>query len=188
MDRAEVGHARGPEVVEPLEGARRRAQHRPIRWAPARGVGEHVGEEQPLRQLDALLVGELALQLGGDAGAGGREPGKALGRVEHELLVAQLDGEVVGEHGVDSLDVRAQEALAGGVQGIGDRTRRRLLALGAPLADREVAEQRLALGQELARGGGVGLERTGRLGRSRLPGDYVLVGEPDCFEHPVNMS
>ena len=72
VDRAQVGHPAGAEVVQPLERLGGRAQHRPDQVGPGARGREHLREEQPLGQLHTLLLGELALQLGGDAGARGR--------------------------------------------------------------------------------------------------------------------
>ena len=110
-------------------------------------------EQDALGELDALLVRELALQLGGHLRARGRRPG-ALGCRVEQLLVAQLDREAVGEHRVGSLGVHAQEAIAGGVELGGERL---AVAVGQP------AQQRLAIDQVPAGGGCVGLERPRQL-------------------------
>ena len=72
------------------------------RWRPGARAREHVGGEQSLGELEALLVGEHSLALGLHLGAAGRQAGEALGRVVDEVLEAQRASEVVGERRVRS--------------------------------------------------------------------------------------
>ena len=71
-----------------------------------------MGDEQPLRDLRALLLALEVLGLGVDLRAGGDEPGEALGGAVDQLVEAQRGGVVVGEGRVELLGVLAQVALA----------------------------------------------------------------------------
>ena len=84
--RAEVGDAGGAEVIEPLERLLGRAQHRPHEVRAGLGVGEHVREQQPLRDLQPVLVGERALVLGGQFVAARHEPGHPLGGAREQCF------------------------------------------------------------------------------------------------------
>ena len=106
---AEIGDARCAELVEPLERGLGRAQHRPHEMRPAARRGENVREEDALRDLDALLVGQLALPLDGDLVPRRHETGETLGRRVDEVLVAHGAAQVVRELDVDSLCVLAEE-------------------------------------------------------------------------------
>ena len=71
-----------------------------------------MGEQQPLRDLDALLLALRVLGLRLDLGPRGHEPRVALGGAIDQLVEAQRRREVVGQLGVELLGVLAQEALA----------------------------------------------------------------------------
>ena len=73
---AEVDLAGAREVVEPVERELRRAQHHVDQVAAGARGGEHVGEEQALRDLDALLVRLRAVALALDLARVGASPGK----------------------------------------------------------------------------------------------------------------
>ncbi len=76
-DRAEVDAARSPEVVEPAERRCGRLRHRVHEVEAGARVGEHVGDEDPLVDLEPLLVLLEELSLGLDRGAGRQLLGKA---------------------------------------------------------------------------------------------------------------
>ncbi len=106
---AEVGDARCAELVEALERGLGRAQHRPDEMRPAAGRSEDVGKKQALRDLDALLVGQLALPLDRDLVPRRHQTGEALRRGVHEVLVAHGEAQVVSQLDVDRLCVLAEE-------------------------------------------------------------------------------
>ena len=64
-------------------------------------------EEEALRDLEALLARQRALELGVHRLPVWRQAGEALGRVVDQLLVAYVAAEVLGQGVVDRLDVRA---------------------------------------------------------------------------------
>ena len=86
-----------------------RAQHRPDEMRSAARRGEDVREEEALRDLDALLVGQLALALDRDLVPRRHETGIAFGRGVDEVLVAHGVAQVVGQLDVDRLRVLAEE-------------------------------------------------------------------------------
>ena len=112
MGAAEVDLATGAQLVEALERLHRRAQHRPDEVRPRARRGEHVGDEQPLGDLHALLLALQMLGLRVDLCARGDQPRKALRGAVDELVEAQRRGVVVGQGRVELLGVLAQEALA----------------------------------------------------------------------------
>ena len=69
-------------------------------------------EEEALRDLDALLVGQPALGLGGQLIPAGDQPRVSLCGGVEQLIVAQRLREAIGELVVDRLGVRAQEPIA----------------------------------------------------------------------------
>ena len=71
-----------------------------------------MGQQQPLRDLGALLLALQVLGLGLHLGVGGDQPREALGGAVDQLVEAQRGGVVVGEGRVELLGVLAQEALA----------------------------------------------------------------------------
>ena len=75
---AEVARSRTAEAVEQRQRLRLRLRHRVHQMRAAARVGEHVGEEDPLLDLEALLVLLQQLALGVDRGAGRQEVGVAL--------------------------------------------------------------------------------------------------------------
>ena len=114
---AEIGDAGRAELVETRERGLGRAEHRPdeMRAAPRRR--EHEREEEALRDLDALLLGERRARARLRRLRARRdEPREALGGGVDELLVPDRPAEVVGQRGVDRLGVGAQEAGARGVE------------------------------------------------------------------------
>ena len=112
VDRAEVGRTGAAEVVEPLERLSGGSEHRPDEVRSGAGRGEHVREKEALGDLDALLVGQPALGLGGQLIAAGDEPRVALRGGLEQLVVAQRLREAVGELVIDRLGVRAQEPVS----------------------------------------------------------------------------
>ena len=110
--RAEVGDAGGAEVVEALERLRGRAQHRPHEVRARGGRGEHVREQQALRDLEPLLVGQRPRVLGLQRLARGHQPRHALGRAREQRLQPQRPAAAVGQLVVERVGVHAQEALA----------------------------------------------------------------------------
>ena len=111
-----------------------------IRWRPARGRGEHVREEEALGDLEALLVGQRALELGVH-----RLPRLASGpgsaRPRRRPAARRAGREVPGQGVVDRLDVRAEEALARVIESGADRLARRALGLVALRPLRQPREQ-----------------------------------------------
>ena len=175
--------SRGAEGVQALERRVGRAQHRLDQVSPGARRREHVPQEQPLGQLGALLLAELASRLGGHGGARGGEAGEALGRRVAELVVAQLRAPAIGQRFVDVIRVRAQEAVAPVVQPLRDRVRGGVLALGAARPCREPRQQRLAADEELARRAGVGVEAAGlRWCGRRSPGRDLRLRQPGSLE------
>jgi hypothetical protein len=77
---------------------------------PAAPRREHVREEEPLRDLDPLLVAEGQRTLRGYRFPRRDEPGDELGRRVDEVLVTDCPAEIVGQRRVEILRVRAQEA------------------------------------------------------------------------------
>ena len=73
---AEIGHAGGAELVETRERRLGGAKHRPDEMRAATRRREHEREEEALRDLDPLLVGERARALGRDRARVGTRPGK----------------------------------------------------------------------------------------------------------------
>ena len=108
----EVGDAAGAEVVEALERLRGRAQHRPHEVRARGGRGEHVREQQALRDLEPLLVGERPRVLGLQRLARRHQPGHALRRTRQQRLEPQRPAAAVGQLVVERVGVDAQEALA----------------------------------------------------------------------------
>ena len=166
---AEIGDAGRAEVVEPREPFLRRSQHRPdeMRAAPRRG--EHEREEQSLRSLDALLLGQGPRPLGRHLRACRHEAGEAFGRRVDKRLIAHRPAQIVGERGVDRLRVCAQERGALGVERRLQLGRRLGLRLGPLRAGRQAPEQFLAAYEVRARGRARRLEGGRLLGRARAP-------------------
>ena len=109
---AEVGDTGGAEVVESLERLRRGTEHRVDQVRAGARRGQHVGEEDALSELRALLFGQRPLGLGRHLLPARDEARVALGGRDEQLLVAQRSGHPLGELVVDLLDAGAEEALA----------------------------------------------------------------------------
>jgi hypothetical protein len=134
---------------------------------------EHVGEQQSLGDLGAVLVALPALALAVHVRPGRDEGGEALGGEVEELLDPQRPPQVVRQLGVELVRVGAQEALPRVVQRADDGRGAELLALVATRALRKPGDEALALGQEGGRGVRVGVEavadaRAGLRPRRRL--------------------
>ena len=137
-DDAEVRGPGPPEAVDAVERLRLRLRHRVQQMRAAARVGEHVGEEDPLLDLEALLVLLQQLALGVDRGAGRQQVGVALGRGVDELGHAQRPCAPVGELVVDRLGLGAEPRLALGA-GLGGR-RQRVGHGGLPSVGRAASE------------------------------------------------
>ncbi len=137
---AEVGDAGGTEVVETRQCRLGRTQHRPDEMRAATRGREHEREEEALRDLDPLLVGQRARALGRDRGPGRHEAGEALGCRVDELLVADRAAQVVRQRSVDRVDVTAKEPRALGVERGRENRRRRRLGLASVPARGKAAE------------------------------------------------
>ena len=107
-DRAEVGLAVAPEVVQQRERRRRGLRHRVDEVEARALVREDVGDEQALVDLEPGLVLLQQLALGGDRGAAREVLRKALGSRVDELGDARPCAEAVRELAVDRLDVAAE--------------------------------------------------------------------------------
>ena len=114
---SEVGDAGRTELVETGERRLGRAQHRPDEMRAAARRGEHEREENALRDLEALLLGQRPGSLTGHGAARGRQAGEALGRRVDELFVADRATQPVGQRVVDRLGVLAEESRTFGVEG-----------------------------------------------------------------------
>jgi len=77
-----------------------------------RGRGEHGGEQQPLRDLEPVLVGERPRVLGLQRLAARHQPGHPLRRARQQRLEPQRPAAAVGQLVVERVGVDAQEALA----------------------------------------------------------------------------
>jgi hypothetical protein len=119
---------------------------------------EHVGEQQPLRDLGAVLVALPALALAVHLGLRRDEPGEAVGGEVEERLDAQRPSQVVRQLGIELVRVGAEESSPRVVQRADDRRGAELLALVAARALGEPGDEALALGQEGGRGARVGVE------------------------------
>ena len=76
------------------------------------GVAEHMGEQDALVDLDAVLVALVETGFGGDLPLGGDEAGHQRGGAPGQLLHAEEARAAGGRFVVDTLRVRGQEALA----------------------------------------------------------------------------
>ncbi len=106
--RTEVDCPRTAELGERRERLGLGLRHRVQQMGAATRVGEYLGEEDSLIDLQALLVLLREPVLGVDLGAGGDEARMALRGGIHQLREPQGAGEPVGQLLVDRLDVAAQ--------------------------------------------------------------------------------
>ncbi len=106
---AQVGDTRRTEVVESFDRRCRGTEHRPDEVRAAARRREDEGQEEALRDLDALFLGERTLALGCDLLLRRDEPRELLGGRVHELVVAQRGRQTVRQRRVDGLGVHAQE-------------------------------------------------------------------------------
>ena len=113
-DRSEIERAGALELAALSERRRGGLRHRVHQVEAGARASEHVRDEEPLRDLEALLVLLQELALGVDRGATGEVVGEALGRGVDELGEAQLLAEAVREVVVDRFDVVAQLGRPGG--------------------------------------------------------------------------
>ncbi len=148
---------------------------------------KHEREEEALRDLDPLLVGERAGAFGRDLRAGRHEAGEALGRRVDELLVPDRSAQTVGQQGVDRLDVTAKELRSLGVERGGESGRCLRLGLVPVAARGKAAEQLLAAHEMCAGRGARGVEGGRRVGRARAPGVDLCRREARCLEERVRL-
>jgi len=106
--RAQIGAAGALEVLEQGERLGRGLRHGVDQVEARARVREDVRDEDPLIDLEPLLVLLQQLALGGDGGAARQVLGKLLGCGVDELGDAQLPPEAVRETGVDRLHVATQ--------------------------------------------------------------------------------
>ena len=111
-DRAEVGLAVPPEVVQQRERRRRGLRHRVQEMEARALVREDVGDEHALVDLESRLVLLRQLALGVDRGATREVIREALRRCVDELRDARPRAEVVRERAVDRLRCRCRAAPA----------------------------------------------------------------------------
>jgi hypothetical protein len=112
----------------------------------------------------------------------GRETGEAHRGLVDDLLVAQRQAQALGQHVVDRLAVKLQEAVPLLVEGDGDHLSRRALGLAALRRGGEPLAQRRPRGEEGARRPPVLVERARE--PRRAPGLHLLLGEAGSLEDP----
>ena len=106
--RAEIDAARAPELVQQGERLARGLRHRVHQVETGARVCEDVRDEDPLADLEALLVLLQQLTLGCDGGAARKLLGKPLGSGVDEIGNARLLAVSVGELAVDRVHVAAE--------------------------------------------------------------------------------
>ena len=109
---------------------------------------EYMTHEQPLRELEPVLVGEWASALGIHLGSARDQAWDQRGGVVDELLDANRLRETIGQLVIERLGVDRHERVAGGCQRRGQVAVGGVIAVTVPqqlLAERLAADQETAL-------------------------------------------
>src|SRR6185437_15136943 len=147
---AEVGDAARAKVVEALERLGHRPEHRVHEVRPRPLRRQQVGDHQPLRDLEPVLLRQLARPLGLHLLARRHESRPARGGVIDEVLHTHRAREPIRQRRVELLGVCAEEALAGGIRRRGNRGGSGGLCVVARRPLRQSPQQSLPARQVLA--------------------------------------